>query len=83
MLITLMVCKKQNACGDGVAAAAVGHATVEDKHVDDSFLNTIMTVVVMSLLKKMGLHGLLTHLSAIDGQSCSQASNQVAGFKGG
>lgn len=60
-----------NACGDDGAGAAGGHATVDDKHVDDGFLNwqpgLTLIVVVMSLLLMMGLHRLLTHLSATDG----------------
>jgi hypothetical protein len=37
MLITLMDCMQQNACGDDGAAAAGGHATVDDKHADIGF----------------------------------------------
>jgi hypothetical protein len=37
MLITLMECMKQTACGDDAAAAAVGHAAVDEKHVDHGF----------------------------------------------
>ena len=37
MLITLMECMKQTACGDDAAASAVGHAAVDEKHVDDGF----------------------------------------------
>jgi len=66
MLITLMECMKQNARDDDAAAAAVRHATVDDKHVENKFLNTIMTVLVKSMLMKTGLHWLLTHLPAIE-----------------
>jgi hypothetical protein len=37
MLIMLMKCMKQNACGDDDAAAADGHATVDDKYFDSGF----------------------------------------------